>query len=603
MIRSLSVRIFFILLGIAGITMARCDTPPEDIEALFNGFVQDFILLSPETGTQLGLPESYSVKVHYDRLDQVNEHVYEDMKKFYVKYRAWLDTFDGRSLTRSQIVARDVLKWFLDDAITGLEYRHLGYIINPLFGFHNQLSALMTEHHQIANIKNAKDYIARLRQYDTVISQLIEQIEIREKKGVIAPVFVMESFQEALDDFVSMPCEQNILYTSFEEKVAGLTSVSDTMKQKLRQQALEAVRDVVYPAYRRMSVQIIIMHDKADERAGAWKLPGGNEYYGYCLRHHTTTTMTPDEIHALGLAEVERIQIEMTGLLKQLGIPDTGTFTERLIAYAKMTGDRSDERFFFPAGEQGTEHTLIAYQAIIDSMGQRLPEMFISLPRTPVTVKRVPKFREATLGTHYQPPRIDGTGGGIFYMNPSYQHAKGGMKTLAYHEAIPGHHLQMVLEHELGHSRLFKALFFFTGYVEGWALYAEKLAKEHGFYSDVYSQIGNLRSELFRAARLVVDTGIHAKRWTRDQAYDYMLQNVGWASDAEINRYVVWPGQACAYKIGELKILELRDKAKQSLGKDFDIKEFHDVVLRYGSVPLELLEQFVDEYIQDKTDL
>jgi uncharacterized protein (DUF885 family) len=581
--------------------MARCDAPPEDIEALFKAFVQEYIMLSPETGTQLGLPPSYGIKVRHDRLDDMDEKAYEQLNDFYVKYRKKLDMYDRTSLTPSQVVASDVLKWYLDDAIEGLTYRHLRYVINPLLGFHNHLTALMTEHHQIARVKDAKDYIARLRQYDTMMTQLTEQIETREKKGVIAPIFIMDSFQEALDDFVRVPCEENILYTSFASRLAVLTSVDETMKQVLLQQALEAVRDVVYPAYRRMNVQILIMHDKADERAGAWKLPGGDEYYRYCLRHHTTTTMTPDEIHALGLAEVARIQAEMTELFTQLGIPNTGTFTDRLKAYARMTGDRSDERFFFPSGEQGIEQTLIAYQAIIDSMEQRLPDLFSIIPQTPVTVKRVPKFREATLGTHYQPPRLDGTGGGIFYMNPSYQHAKGGMKTLAYHEAVPGHHLQIVLEQELGHSRLFKTLFFFTGYVEGWALYAEKLAGEYGFYNNVYSRIGNLRSELFRAARLVVDTGIHAKGWTRDQAYDYMLQNVGWASDAEINRYVVWPGQACAYKIGELKILELREKAKEALGDDFDMKKFHDVVLRYGSVPLELLEQFVDGYIRDKT--
>jgi uncharacterized protein (DUF885 family) len=602
MIRSLSIRIFFILLGMAGITMARCDTPPEDIEVLFNGFVQEFILLSPETGTQLGLPPSYGIRVYNDRLDEVDEEAYVKLKDFYVKYRKWLEVFDRESLTPSQIVARDVLKWYLDDAITAHEYRYQRYIINPVLGFHNNLTTLMTQHHRIEDTEDAKDYIARLRQYDTMIAQLIEQIEIREKKGIIAPVFIMESFREALDDFVSMPCEQNILYTSFVTRLANLTSVDEATKQKLQEQALEAVRGVVYPAYRRMSVQTIIMHDKADDRTGLWKLPGGDEYYKYCLKHHTTTNMTSDEIHALGLAEVERIQDEMTELFKHFDIPDTGSFTDRLKAYNVIAGNWNDERFFFPATEQGIEQTLLAYQAIIDSMQERLPEMFTTVPRTPVTVQWVQKFREKTVGTYYQPPKLDGSGGGIFYMNPSYQHAKGGMKTLAYHEAIPGHHLQMVLEQELGHSRLFKTLFFFTGYVEGWALYAEKLAKEHGFYNDVYSRIGNLRSELFRAARLVVDTGIHAKKWTRDQAYQYMLENVGWASFGEIDRYVVWPGQACAYKIGELKILELREKAKKALGDDFNIREFHDVVLKYGSVPLELLEQFVDEYIQNKSE-
>ena len=600
MISSYFMKVFPVLFCIAGITMACCDTPPEDIEVLFNGFVQEFVLLSPETGTQLGLPPSYGIKVSHDRLDKVDEEADEKLGAFYMKYRKWLDAFDGQSLTQSQRVAREVLKWYLDDAITAHEYRYLRYINNPILGFHNSVTSVMTQHHHIEDAKDAKDYIARLRQYDTMMAQLIEQIEIREKKGVIEPVFILESFREALDEFVSMPCEENILYTSFVTRLANLSSVDDMTKEKLEEQALQAVRDVVYPAYRRMSVQLIIMHDKADDRAGLWKLPGGDEYYKYCLKHHTTTNMTPDQIHALGLAEIERIQAEMTELFKHFHIPDTGTFTDRLRAYNAIAGNRNDQRFFFPATDQGTEQTLIAYQAIIESMQERLPELFTTVPRTPVTVEKVQKYREKTVGTYYQPPKLDGSGGGIFYMNPSYQHAKGGMKTLAYHEAIPGHHLQMALEQELGHARLFKTIFFFTGYVEGWALYAEKLAKEHGFYNDVYSRIGNLQSELFRAARLVVDTGIHAKLWTRDQAYQYLLENVGWASYGEIDRYVIWPGQACAYKIGELKILELRDKAEKALGDEFDIREFHDVVLKYGSVPLELLEQFVDAYIRSK---
>ncbi|UCC13049.1 MAG: DUF885 domain-containing protein [candidate division WOR-3 bacterium] len=603
MIVSQFMKVFLMMFFcMAGVTMACCETPPEDIEVLFNGFVQEFILLSPETGTQLGLPPSYGIKVSHDHLDKVDEEANEKLGDFYTKYRKWLDAYDRTSLTESQRVACEVLRWYLDDAITAHEYRHLRYVINPVLGFHNNLTSLMTQHHRIEDTKDAKDYLTRLRQYDTMMAQLVEQIEIRERKGIIAPIFIIDSFREAVDEFVSMPCEENILYTSFATRLVNLTSADGTTKEKLQEQALEAVRDVVYPAYRRLSVQLIIMHDKADERAGLWKLPRGDEYYKYCLNHHTTTNMTPDQIHSLGLAEVERIQAEMTELFKHFDIPDTGTFTDRLKAYNVIAGNRNDERFFFPATEQGIEQTLNAYQAIIDSMQERLPEMFFTVPQTPVTVERVQKFREKTVGTYYQPPKLDGSGGGIFYMNPSYQHAKGGMRTLAYHEAIPGHHLQMALEQELGHARLFKALFFFTGYVEGWALYAEKLAKEYGFYNDVYSRIGNLRSELFRAARLVVDTGIHAKRWTRDQAYQYVLENVGWASYGEIDRYIVWPGQACAYKIGELKILELREKAKKSLGDEFDIKEFHDVVLKYGSVPLELLEQFVDEYIQTKSE-
>jgi uncharacterized protein (DUF885 family) len=231
-------------------------------------------------------------------------------------------------------------------------------------------------------------------------------------------------------------------------------------------------------------------------------------------------------------------------------------------------------------------------------MSTHLPEMFSVIPQTPVQVKPVPEFKEATMGTYYQPPKLGESNPGVFYANLSYQHFKPGMQTLAYHEAIPGHHFQFAIAREAEDARLYQALFFFTGYAEGWALYAEKLAKEYGFYEDPHSIIGYLRSELFRAARLVLDTGIHSKKWTREKALQYMLENIGWSWPGEIDRYIIWPGQACAYKIGELKMLELRKKAQERLGDDFNIKEFHCIVLEHGSVPLEVLEGLVDDYIR-----
>jgi uncharacterized protein (DUF885 family) len=310
--------------------------------------------------------------------------------------------------------------------------------------------------------------------------------------------------------------------------------------------------------------------------------------------------LTPDEVHALGHQEVRRIQTEIAELLPTIGIPDTGAFTTKLGAYAEYANNRTDETFFYPLTEEGRQQTLKDYQAIVDSMYMKLPEMFAKIPEIPVRVKRVPEYKEKTAGTYYQPPSLRGESEGTFYANLSYQHNKAGMKALTYHEAIPGHHFQMALEQESPDSRLFKALFFFTGFVEGWALYAEKLAKEYGCYTDIHSKISALRSELFRAARLVVDTGIHAKKWTRDQALQYMFDNVGWGWYGEIDRYIAWPGQACAYKIGELKILELRKRAKTELGEKFDIKDFHEVVLKYGSVPLDVLEEIVNEYIELK---
>ncbi len=572
---------------------------PSNIEQLFDGFFREYIELSPETGTKLGIPQEIEIKVRHDELDDVSDTGQDNVYQMYRKYSNWLLQYDKNTLTSSQQINYDVLKWYLDDKLKEEQFRYHRYFINPMFSFHNQLTTLLTEHHRIEIPKDADNYIKRLSKYENKVAQILEQLTIRAQKGIMPPMYVVETFQQELDDFVKMPCEENILFTSFKDRVRTLNILDEKSKEELFQRALQAIENSVYPAYTRMSRYIDSIKEKADENAGVWKLPNGDEYYKYCLCHHTTTSMTPEKIHKLGLQEVSRIQNELKTQFANLGISGSEDFGVLLAEYLKVAGNRGDERFFYPATEQGRKQTLKDYQAIIDDMRSRLPDMFSLMPKASVRVERVPAFKEKTMGTYYEPSKLDGSSGGIFYTNLSYQHRKSGMKTLAYHEAIPGHHFQIALEHELPDVRLFKSLFFFTGYVEGWALYAEKLAKEYGFYDDIYSLIGYLSSELFRAVRLVVDTGIHSKKWTREQTYQYMLKNLGWGFYGEIDRYIVWPGQACAYKIGELKILELRERAKRELGDRFDIKDFHTVILKHGSVPLEILEQLVEEYIEN----
>ena len=570
---------------------------PDDIEQVFDGFFREYIELSPETGTQLGIPQELGIKVRNDLLDDVSDAGQDKVYQMYRKYSDLLSHYDRNMLTSSQQINYDVLTWYLDDKLQEEQFRYHNYLINPIFSFHNQLTTLLTEHQRITTPEDADNYIRRLEKYEDKVAQILEQLAMRAHKGIMPPIYIIETFQQELDDFVKVPCEENILFTSFRDRIRTLKMLDEKSQEVLLQRALQAIENSVYPAYSRMSAYVGSIKDRADRDAGVWKLPNGDAYYQYCLRHHTTTDLTPEEIHNLGLQEVDRIQNELKKQFATLGISGSEDFGDLLAEYLEIAGDRSDKRFFYPATETGRRQTLKDYQAIIDDMSQKLPDMFSLMPKTPVRVKRVPAFKERTAGTYYEPPKLDGSSGGIFYANLSYQHRKSGMKTLTYHEAIPGHHFQIALEHESPDSRLFKSLFFFTGYVEGWALYAEKLAKEYGFYIDIYSLIGYLQSELFRAVRLVVDTGIHSKKWTREQAYQYMLENLGWGSFGELNRYIVWPGQACAYKVGELKIVELRERAKEELGDRFDIKDFHTVILKHGSVPLEILEQLVEEYI------
>jgi len=586
-----------ICLGILGLAVASMDRTTSDINGIFFEFFREYVELKPETGTKLALPAEWGILLDHSNLDDVSDAGDDRLYALFEKYRDLLNPFDKTNLSQSEQAIRATLLWYFNDKLEAKKFRYHVYILNPMFSFHNQLTTLLTEQHAIENITDAKDYIERLEQYTTRVEQLIAQIEIRKKKRMLAPRFVVRTFAAELDSFTAVPAPENILFLSFVRKLQDIKDLDEEELQQLKQDAQSAIETKVYPAYNKMVQYIDEIIFFTDEKAGVWKLPDGKKYYEYCLRHHTTTDLLPEEIHAIGLIEVERIQQEIKKLYRQLGIN-----SDR--AYSEMTADYLQryyrEPYKYPAGKEGAQQALKDYQAIVDEMYKLLPSMFASLPERKVRVERVPAYKERTAGTFYQPASFDPASEGIFYANLSYQHFKPGMKTLTYHEAIPGHHLQFALETESAKYHAVKSLFFFTGYAEGWALYAEKLAGEYELYVDIHEKIGNLRSELFRAVRLVVDTGIHWKKWTRKQAYEYMQDNTGWAGYGEIDRYITWPGQACAYKIGELTILALRDITKKHLGDAFDIKAFHDVILEYGSVPLNILEELVEEYIDTR---
>jgi len=587
------------------VVSASCDgfkRRPADIEVLFRNFLIEYIELKPETGTAVGFPADWGIKVKNDALDDESDEGLDKIYDLYRKYRNWLAEYDGDKLSRSQRVAAEVLKWFLESELQGEEFRNHTYIIHPMFGFHASFVTLMTEHHRISNHADALDYINRLKCVATKVSQLIGRLEKQKMSGIIPPSYVVDTYLQMLNEFIQVPCEDNVIYTSFRDRIEKIEAFDNGTRRKLCNEVISALKASVYPSYVQLIECISIIRRSADRNAGVWKLPGGDEYYRYCLRAHTTTQLTPEMIYDLGIEEVKRIQTELLKQFRIMGISGSDNFTESMLKYQKVAGDTTNERYFFRLTEEGKVQTLLAYQAIIDTMQMRLPELFSTTPSAQVRVVRIPAYRERIIGTYYQPPKLDGSEGGIFYANLLHQHPKSGMKALTYHEAIPGHHLQIALEQEHTDARLFKTLFFFTGYVEGWALYAEKLALEQGYYDNTTSIIGYLRSELFRALRLVVDTGIHCKKWTREQASQYLLDNIGWSSYSEIDRYIMWPGQACAYKVGELKILQLRDRAQSALGKRFDIKEFHDIVLQHGSVPLAVLERLVDDYVESSVN-
>jgi uncharacterized protein (DUF885 family) len=469
-------------------------------------------------------------------------------------------------------------------------------------GLQSQLPAFMINTHRVNSLADAEAYIARLRGVKARFAQAIELMNAAEAKGALPPRFVfpyvISDARNVITGAPFTPAADSPLWADFKAKVATL-ELDDVTRERLLVEGEAALKESVLPAY-----QALIAHAEAAEaRAGTddgiWRTENGARYYDFLLAGYTTTTMTASEIHELGLAEVARIQTEMRAIMTQVGFSgDLQQFFEWL---------RTEPRFYYPETTEGKEAYLREATRLIDGMRERLPELFRTLPKAPMIVKAVEPFRERSAGkAFYQRPSQDGTRPGVYYANlyrmadmPKYE-----MEALAYHEGIPGHHMQLAIAGELEELPRFRRFGGFTAYSEGWGLYTERLPKELGFYQDPYSDFGRLVMELIRAVRLVVDTGLHAKQWTREQVIEYHLANLPMTRDAATKateRYIVMPGQATAYTVGMLKILELRRKSEEALGERFDIRDFHDVILRSGPLPLDLLEEQVEAWIRSQT--
>ncbi|MCU8032937.1 MAG: DUF885 domain-containing protein [Shewanella sp.] len=554
---------------------------------------------SPETLTSLGFLESVGITGHNAELDDDSP---EAMDKTFAQVRDLRETllsYSDADLDENQRISKDIALYLADFALVSEPYRYHNYPLNQLFGVQNGYPSFMQAQHQVHSVGDAENYLSRLQKVKLKFAQTLEGLKIREAKGIIPPKFVIERVLTEMNDFVATPIQDNILYSSFKTKLADTDISADEQARLLA--AVEAdIKGYVHPAYQLFIDYLTQLQAKAGTDDGYWALPNGNLAYEQLLKFFTTTNYTADEIHAKGLAEVDRIQNEIMTILAAEGYDVGQGFSVAIEALA------ADPKFYYEDSDAGRAQILVDYQAILDEVNAGLGDAFRIRPEAGMEVVRIPEFKEKTApGAYYQQPAIDGSRPGRFYANlydikatPKY-----GMRTLAYHEGIPGHHFQIAVAMELEGMPLIRKMAPFTAYIEGWALYSERLAWELGFQKDPFDNIGRLQAELFRAVRLVVDTGIHHSRWTREQAIDYMKKNTGMSDrdvTAEIERYIVMPGQATAYKVGMMKILELREKAKLALGDKFDLRDFHDVVLKNGAVPLDILETLVDRYIADK---
>ncbi|MBP6299826.1 MAG: DUF885 domain-containing protein [Arenimonas sp.] len=533
--------------------------------------------------------------------DDLTDQSLAQEKKMQAKLKqdlATLQKYDRKSMNEADALNYDMLNYFLEIQAEGEKYSHHNYPLNQLFGIQNEFPTYMATQHPVESVKDAENYLARLNKAPEMASQVMEGLLVREQEKILPPTFVVEKVLKEMRAFVAVPPKQNILYSSLVEKFSELkkNEISTEQQKQLLAETETAIREKVYPAYAKFISYYETLQPKTTGNHGVWALPDGDAYYAYAVKMHTTTDMTPEQVHQLGLSEVARIEAEMDAILRAEGLT-MGSVGARMQGISK----RPDQ--LYPDTDAGRAQIINDFQTIINDINNGLTPYFNSRPKMGVDVERVPEFREKTApGAYYNPPAFDGSRPGVFYINlrNTAEVAKFGMRTLAYHEGIPGHHFQIALQQELTGVPTFRKVLPFTAYAEGWALYSERLAWEAGFQKAPLDNLGRLQAEMFRSVRLVVDTGMHYKQWTREQAIAYMLEKTGMPETdvvAEIERYLVMPGQALAYKVGMNKILELRERAKTELGSKFDIKAFHDVVLTGGSMPMALLEQRVDQWI------
>lgn len=576
---------------------------PFSLNLFYEKVFVTFVLENPELLTSLGIAEQFGYRRHNAHLDDLSIAKADRDFATWHGYLADLKSYDLAAQTPAQRLSTRVLTFYINSQIEGERFRFHDYPVNQLWGVQNDTPEFLINQHRIADRRGAEDYLARLREVSRKFDQVLEGLAIREKKGVVPPRFVIERVLTEMRGFAGKPALDNPLYKNFAVKVDALAELTTRDKETLDAQCAQTIENSVLPAYRKLIsfFEGQVLRSSTDD--GVWKLPDGDDYYAYRLRTETTTRMTPQQVHDLGLSEVARVEGEMKSVLTaQAELQPGETPAQALARLAK------DTRFLYANTDEGRKAALADYKRMLEDQLARSRAVIGLIPKAPIVVRRVPEFKEKTApGAYYAAPAIDGTRPGVFYANlrDMNEAPKFGMRTLALHEGVPGHHFQIALAQEQTGGPTFRKVLPFNAYSEGWALYAEWLGTELGVYKDdPFGDLGRLQAEMLRSVRLVVDTGIHYKRWPRERAIAYMLEKTGMSEGAvvsEIERYIVNPGQACAYKVGMLSIRAARERAQAALGPRFDVeaeKAFHDVVLRGGALPLEVLDEQVDAWIK-----
>tara|TARA_B100000963_G_scaffold290339_1_gene260131 strand:+ start:3949 stop:5778 length:1830 start_codon:yes stop_codon:yes gene_type:complete len=554
---------------------------------------------SPEYMTYLGAFDKFNwITNHSSRLSVASEDDVQNEIVATEKIIKTLYAYNDNRLSDIQKTTKKIAIFDYENILNELRnFPYHSYPLNQIGGFHIQTIEFITDNHPVRNFNEANSYIDRVEMIDEVFEGYLIGLNKQSEAGIFPPLFVYENVINQINELTSYPISEHPLYTQLLRKAKDINLSPDELKS-LELRLKKAINNEVNPAYGMLKDFMTRTMLNANENYGVWSLPNGDEFYNLRIKSFTTTDFTAEEIHQIGLSEVKRISEKMKEILVGLGYEDSKTV-------GQLMNDLNENPDFLYADTPDRKDIVVNdYTEMVEEAYDVMIDYFHTMPKAGVIVKAVPEYSEKNAaGGYYQSPALDGSRPGVFYANlydikqtPTYS-----MRTLAYHEATPGHHHQIAHSLENDALTIYRRFGYYTSaFAEGWALYSEQLALEAGLAKDPYDELGILQSELFRAVRLVVDTGMHYKRWNREKAMNYMKSKTGMSDTevrVEIERYIVWPGQALSYKVGMIKILELREKAMKELGNEFNIKDFHSAVLDHGNPPLFIVEEMIDKMI------
>lgn len=596
-------KVFAWIGGLAAIAVAGAAMwfwfTPVGLNNYVNKITLQLTLDSPQILTQLGFIDNTPFDFHSGKLDDQTKAHEDEVLARLRKARAGLDRYGPAGLEGQELITWKTTAWFLDDLIRQGEFEHSGYRVNQISGVTVNTPQFLTDAHVIKNERSVERYLSRLTEFGRVLRETHVRVAEDRAAGVIPPDFVIDQSLVGMRAFIADGATKNPLVTTLPAKLEKIESLTPAQRQAYVERAGQIVASEVIPGYEAMIALFESMRPEASHDAGIWRIPSGDKIYAASLQSSTTTTMSAEEIHALGVAEVERIELEMTQILDAQSIPGA-TLAERIQAL------NVDPAQNFPNTDAGRAEMIAYLHEINTRVMAAAPKYFQTIPPQPLEIVRVPEYsQDSSPGGYYNPPALDGSRPGRFYINQksTADNPKWTLPTLMIHEGAPGHHFQLSAQQLIEGVPMLRKVLPFSAYAEGWALYAERVAKiDMGFYdTDPLGDLGRLQAEMFRAVRLVVDTGMHAKQWSREQSIAYMVEKTGMTEaevTREIERYVVWPGQATSYKVGQLAMLRMRAEAEKALGPRFDLAAFHEVILMNGSMPLAVLEDVVQEWIK-----